>query len=230
MPLALCAWDGLAGYDLRDDKRKGFTPFDLEGRLVGLVCHAACYTLLAQQLRYRLKLKDVQHLAKNKWQALLMQGDYGGILDHQEQVIFCALLPNLQPCSIAGTLLMMGCACQDFDYERLHSEGKFWMVEDPAVCERNAQRILDAWRPFTKLVVDEVKERERQRRRGPCTAVFCSFRRASALAAERGGSSEGSDGVSRLWKAMAAFPAELVVIIVGLADLAYTRDMAEEVI
>ena len=86
MPLALCAWDGLAGYDLRDDKQKGFTPFDLEGRLVGLVCHAACYTLLAQQLRYRLKLRDVQQLAKNKWQALLMQGDYGGMLHHQDQV------------------------------------------------------------------------------------------------------------------------------------------------
>lgn len=104
------------------------------------------------------------------------------------------------------------------------------MVEDPAVCERNAQRILDTWRPFTQPIVDEVKDKERRLRRGPCTAVFCSFRSASALAAERGGSSEGSDGVNRLWKAMAAFPAELVVIIVTLADLAYTRDMADAVI
>ena len=60
--------------------------------------------------------------------------------------------------------------------------------------------------------------------------MFCSFKRAAALAAEGEASSEGQDAFQKLWKAMAAFPAELVAIIVSLADLAYTRDLADAVV
>ena len=119
--------------------------------------------------------------------------------------------------------------CQFFDYGSLVSDGKLWMVEDPALCERNAQRILDAWRPFTQPLVEGVKNKERQLRQGPCAAVFCSFKRASASVAERERSAV-PDGVSSLCRAMAAFPAELVAILVRLADLAYTREMADAVV
>ena len=86
MPIALRAWDGMAGFDLCRCEQESFVPFD-DGRLVGLVCHAGCYDLLTKQLHYRLKLSHVQHLAKtDSWEAHLMPGDYGGMLAYQEQV------------------------------------------------------------------------------------------------------------------------------------------------
>ena len=87
MPIALRAWDGMAGFDLCRCEQESFVPLD-DGRLVGLVCHAGCYALLIEQLKYRLKLGDVQQLAKDgSWQAHLMQGDYGGMIHYQEQVL-----------------------------------------------------------------------------------------------------------------------------------------------
>ena len=65
-------------------------PFDLDGALVGLPCHQACYDLLVKKLQYRLKVKDVRHLATKPWESKLLRDDYGGIAAYQEQVI-CSL-------------------------------------------------------------------------------------------------------------------------------------------
>lgn len=53
---------------------------------MGLTCHHACYALLTKELKYKLKLKDVQHLA-GCCRAHLMgyKNDYGGILKYQDQ-------------------------------------------------------------------------------------------------------------------------------------------------
>ena len=100
------------------------------------------------------------------------------------------------------------------------------MIEDPALCERNAQRILETWRPFAEPLVEGVKTRERQLRSGPCTALLCSFKRASLQATSAVDSSEPAE-VLRLHKAMAALPADILMLIVKLADLAYTKEMAD---
>lgn len=101
------------------------------------------------------------------------------------------------------------------------------MIEDPAGCKRNAQRILDAWRPFAEPVVEGVKNRERRLRNGPCTALLCSFKRASLHAAAAESVPSQPAEVLRLHEAMAALPSEIVTLIVKLADLAYTKEMAE---
>ena len=67
-----------------------FVPFE-DGRLQGLVCHRACHDLLVQRLKYLLKLRDVRPLAKRKWEARLMESDYGGILAYQTQVVICLM-------------------------------------------------------------------------------------------------------------------------------------------
>ena len=86
-PVPLGEWDGMAGFELKHDDKQGFTPFNLDGKLVGLSCHHACYTLLINHFRYKLKLRDVQSLQKGPgWEAFLMDGDYGGILSYQCQV------------------------------------------------------------------------------------------------------------------------------------------------
>lgn len=76
----------MAGFRKAD--KISFVPFDLQGQLVGLVCHKACYALLVDRLKYRLKVRDVRHLAvaTRDWAALLMDGEYGGILRYQQQV------------------------------------------------------------------------------------------------------------------------------------------------
>lgn len=104
------------------------------------------------------------------------------------------------------------------------------MLEDPAGCERNALRILEAWRPFAEPIVEGVKNRERQLRNGPCTALLCSFKRASLQAAAADLDSSQSAGVLRLHKAMAALPPDIVMLIIKLADLAYTKEMADAVV
>ena len=104
------------------------------------------------------------------------------------------------------------------------------MIEDPALCERNAQRILDIWRPFATQLVEGVKNRERQLRNGPCTALLCSFKRASLQAATSESDPAQSAEETRLRKAMAALPADVIELIVRLADLAYTKDMADAVV
>ena len=91
MPIPLGTWEGdLGSFELRgceEDSFVSFVPFDDSGRVVGLVCHAGCYALLTEQLKFRLKLSDVQYLAKtDSYEAHLMQGDYGGMLAYQDQV------------------------------------------------------------------------------------------------------------------------------------------------
>lgn len=86
-PLPLGEWDGLAGFDLQQFPDQYFCPFDGDGKLVGLSCHHACYRLLLDRLKYKLKMSDVQALqAGREWEAHLMDGDYGGILQYQDQV------------------------------------------------------------------------------------------------------------------------------------------------
>ena len=101
------------------------------------------------------------------------------------------------------------------------------MIEDPALCERNAQRILDTWRLFATQLVEGVKNRERQLRNGPCTALLCSLRHMSLQAALSQSDSAQSAEKTRLRKAKAALPSDVVALIVRLADLAYTKDMAD---
>ncbi len=79
----------MAGFELKADNRRSFAPFDNQCQLLGLACHQACYTLLVDRLKYRLKMRDVRHLAGGDFEALLMGGDYGGILKYQEQVQPC---------------------------------------------------------------------------------------------------------------------------------------------
>ncbi len=76
----------MTGFDLKADDQKSFVPFDDQCHLVGLVCHKACYTFLVDRLKYRLKMRDVRHLATRDYEALLMGGEYGGILKYQGQV------------------------------------------------------------------------------------------------------------------------------------------------
>ena len=87
-PMILGAWDEMCAFELASARPPGleFVPFD-HGKLQGLVCHRACYDLLACNLKYLLKIKDVRPLAKTEWEARLMEGDYGGILAYQDQVL-----------------------------------------------------------------------------------------------------------------------------------------------
>lgn len=117
---------------------------------------------------------------------------------------------------------------QYFEYAKLAKDGNLWMIENPGVCERNAQRILEIWRPFAEPLVEGVKNRERRLRNGPCSALLCSFKHASRRAA--GLDSGQPVAVPRLRKAMAAVPSEIVVLIVNLADLAYTKEMADAIV
>ena len=66
---------------------ESFAPFTIDGALAGLACHRICYDLLVKQLGYRLKVKDVRHLATKDYESRLIGGDYGGILAYQDQVI-----------------------------------------------------------------------------------------------------------------------------------------------
>ena len=118
---------------------------------------------------------------------------------------------------------------QGFLYKQLDKDGNLWMIEDPALCERNAQRILDIWRPFATQLVEGVKNRERQLRNGPCTALLCSLRHMSLQAATLE-SDPAQSAEKGLRKAKAALPADVVALIVRLADLAYTKDMADAVV
>lgn len=104
------------------------------------------------------------------------------------------------------------------------------MIEDPVVCERNAQRILDAWRPFAGPLVAGVKNKERQLRNGPCTALLCSFKRASLGAASSDMDASEPAEALRLHKAMAALTSDIIMLIVKLADVAYTTEMADAVV
>lgn len=104
------------------------------------------------------------------------------------------------------------------------------MIEDPALFERNAQRILDIWRPFATKLVEGLKNLERQLKNGPCTALLCSFTCASSQAATSASDPSQLAEETRLRKAMAALPADVVALIVRLADLAYTKETADAVI
>ena len=76
----------MGGFDMQEPPGF-FAPFDGDGKLGGLSCHHACYMLLLHGLKYKLKLSDAQPLqAGHDWEAHLMDGDYGGMLQYQEQV------------------------------------------------------------------------------------------------------------------------------------------------
>lgn len=93
VPMELGEWDDMCGFELPwiDDEWTTFRPYDMDGRLLGLACHAGCYSLLSDKLGYRLKLSDVKNLARKPWEGRFMDGDYGGILDFHAQVMmsFC---------------------------------------------------------------------------------------------------------------------------------------------
>ncbi|KAL3162777.1 hypothetical protein ABBQ38_008595 [Trebouxia sp. C0009 RCD-2024] len=84
-PLALEPWDEEGGFDVKGTGDLYFAPYDDHGNLQNLACHRACYSLLGKEFRYKLKLSDVQHLAKGDFQAHLMTSDYGGIFKYQYQ-------------------------------------------------------------------------------------------------------------------------------------------------
>ena len=102
------------------------------------------------------------------------------------------------------------------------------MIEDPALCKRNAQRILDIWWPFATQLVEGVKQR--QPRNASCTALLCSFKHASLQPAISGADPGEPGAGARLRKAMAALPSDVVAQIVRLADLAFTKEMADAVV
>ncbi len=85
VPIPLGPWDEMAGFELDNKGLTSFVPFS-GGPLSGLACHRACYNLLVDRLKYRIKMRDVRHLATREYEAILMGGDYGGILKYQEQV------------------------------------------------------------------------------------------------------------------------------------------------
>ncbi len=105
-------------------------------------------------------------------------------------------------------------------------DGNLWMIEDPTICERNAKRILDIWRPFVAPIVQRVKDQERAERAGPCLALYCCFKRAQQLAAASAASQQ-PDPSLQLWQAMAKIPTEVLGIIATQADLIYTKEMAD---
>ncbi len=132
--------------------------------------------------------------------------------------------------------MLQPAALQFFKYESIMEDGNFWMIEDPTICERNAQRILDIWSPFVNPIVQEVKGQERSRRAAPCLAFFCSFNKAQQLAASSAVSdqppaasaaSQQPDLSMQLWQTMAKVPPEVLHLIATEADLVYTKAMAD---
>lgn len=43
-----------------------------------------------------------------------------------------------------------------FMYAEMEEADGLWMLEDPATCKRNADRILDMWRPFVEQLMTGV--------------------------------------------------------------------------
>ena len=101
-------------------------------------------------------------------------------------------------------------------------DGNAWMLENPCTCQRNAQRILDVWRPFVQPIVQRAKDGDRLKRNPGCVTFFCCFRHAAQHAALATPPQESS-----LWLAMAAIPAEVLQLIAVKADLPYTKAMAD---
>lgn len=92
-PISLSDWDELGGFDTQEPPGHYFSPFDGDGKLVGLSCHHACLMLLLDHFKYKLKLSDAQPLqAGLQWHAYLMGVDYGGMLQYQDQVKGCCSL------------------------------------------------------------------------------------------------------------------------------------------
>ena len=96
------------------------------------------------------------------------------------------------------------------------------MRENPCTCPRNAQRILEVWRPFAQPIVEAAKNKERIRRAPGCVAFLCCCKYAAQHAA-----SSVPPQLTLLWQTMAAIPAEVLQLIVIKAELAYTKSMAD---
>lgn len=111
-PLALEPWDEEGGFDVKGTGDLYFAPYDDHGNLQNLACHRACYSLLGKEFRYKLKLSDVQHLAKGDFQAHLMTSDYGGIFKYQYQA------RTLWMCARMWYEAAQACLCHMFTIQR----------------------------------------------------------------------------------------------------------------